>query len=155
MVKLSKNEVLRIGACLVLAGGYWAYTHGVVPLPAVVVPPSPVAVAVPELASYRSQMSEADRKPLAEAYTILAAAVSADNTAEPVFAKVSQIRQGHRAALLVVWSALGNQPDKYPGLGAALEGLLERTIGLEDVVVTPPLRDSAAKLFSDIASTFR
>lgn len=154
------DPTVRMIACALIALAYFVYSNALLPIPSPGPRPDPVPnPAVDEglepLLPFARAMTRSDRTALSQAYAILAAGVSSDTSAEPVFARVAQIRQGHRAAVLMVWSAMGNGADKYPGLGPALEKLLSASIGDSDVVVTPDIRRSASELFQSISDTFK
>jgi len=151
---------VRLIACALIALGYFIYSNALLPLPG----PSPAPVpdtrppnegGLEVLRPFARAMTRPDRTALSQAYAILASGVSSDTSAEPVFARVAQIRQGHRAAVLMVWSAMGNGADKYPGLGPQFEQLLTAAVGDADVVVTPEIRRSASELFQSISDTFK
>ena len=50
---------------------------------------------------------------------------------------------------------LGGEPGKVPGLKEAVEGAFEQRIGTDDVLLTPDLKQSAAKALADIAASFK
>ena len=66
------------------------------------------------------------------------------------------LKSAHRAALLCVWrGALGNEPEKYPGLREALEGMVSQSIGNDDIPLNPTIQKGAATAFSDISAALR
>ena len=141
--------------CGVVAAAYWLFTSGQVVFPKPDPAPAPAVTGVASLLPYAGKMGRSERQALSQAYDLLAGGIRADESQEPVFGRVEQIRNGHRAALLMVWSALGNEPGKYPGLAEELDKLLSDVVGVSDVVVTPAIRQSTANLFSDISGTFK
>lgn len=137
-----------------LAVAYFAYSNW----PAIGPTPTPVPAGgkIESVLRYANSMTPQDKQALGQAYEILAKAVDGDPRQEPVFLRVSSVRQAHRAALEVVWvGVLGNTPAKYPGLGPALEALLNSAVGSDDVPLSEPLRTSTVNLFRDISFSFQ
>ena len=59
-------------------------------------------------------------------------------------------------SLLVVWRGVfDNEPGKYPDLREAVEGEVERALGLADVPLNPALQQQVAKTFTSISASFR
>lgn len=151
------NTIQRSVICLLVAGIYWIYTNQT---PAVVVPtpipaPSPDSGPVASLSPFARQMTKDDKHAVSQAYKILADGIERDPDADPVFLRVEQIRQAQRATLLMIWSALGNKPDKYPGLGAELDRLVGAELGTSDVPLSPGIRSNVIALFRSISSAFK
>lgn len=139
--------------CIVAALAFaWYRANSAAPTPS----PTPPAVAPSgSLIAIAQTMDKRDRSHMAEAYQILARSVAADPEAEPVFDTTQAVRLAHRAALLCVWrGVLGNEPDKYKGLGEKLEGVLEQRIGKEDVPLNPTTRQETVRAFQEIAAAF-
>lgn len=107
------------------------------------------------LEQFARSMTATDKAALRDAYEFMARGLEADPNDDPVFARVDQIRQGHRAALLMCWQAMGNNAQKYPGLGQKLEELLTQGIGDADLPLSPPVRQQAVQLFRNISRTFQ
>jgi hypothetical protein len=141
--------------CLLIALAFWQYRNGggIAPAPKPV--PSPAPGGVAELATIAGTMAAADKKSLHQAYDILSSGIANDTAQDPVFSRLDQVRQAHRAALLMVWSAAGNKPDKYPGLGAALDSLLKAEIGDTDAPLSPSIRAKVVDLFARISQSFK
>lgn len=117
--------------------------------------PTPAVAPAGSLVAIAQTMDRQDRTNMAEAYQILARAVAADPQDEPVFDSTQAVRLAHRAAMLAVWrGVLGNKPDKYPGLGEKLEGVLEQRIGKDDVPLNPTIRQESVRAFQEIAAAF-
>lgn len=153
------STIQRSVICLLVAGIYWVYTTKttpvVVPTPIPTPAPAPDSGPMPSLVPYSRAMSRDDKQAVSRAYDILASSIERDPEADPVFLRVEQIRQAQRACLLMIWVALGNQPDKYPGLGAELDKLVTAELGTTDVPVSPPLRKKVVDLFRSISATFK
>lgn len=124
----------------------------VIPVPVV----RPVVRPVGPLSVFAERMTKQEREALSEAYAMLAKAVEANPVDEPVFVSTGAVRAAHRAALLCVWrGALGNEPEKYPGLREALEGMVSQSIGNDDIPLNPTIQKGAATAFSDISAALR
>ena len=137
-----------------LAVAYFVYSNwtAIGPTPT----PVPAGGKIDSIVRYANSMTPQDKEALGQAYEILAKAVDGDPRQEPVFLRVSSIRQAHRAALEVVWvGVLGNTPAKYPGLGPELETLLASKLGSDDVPLSEPIRTSTVNLFRDISFSFK
>ena len=90
------------------------------------------------------------RKNLGEFYAGLARSLRADPQAEPVFASTTSVRAAHRAGLLVLWRGfLDANPN--PSLQSGIEGVLDETLGREQVPLNPTLRAKAADGFDKMA----
>jgi len=140
----------RLALCLALAVGWVAYRQGGISIPRV------PGVQVAELVSVAQGMTPADRGALEQTYAILARTIAANPAIDPVFPDTGSVRRAHRAALLAVWrGVLGNQPGKYPGLREALEGVLSKTLGDDDVALSPPLQEKAVAALTSISQHFR
>jgi hypothetical protein len=101
-------------------------------------------------------MTPDDRKGFSEAYAILARAVAANPTADPVFPDTPSVRRAHRAAIEVVnRGVLNNNINKYPGLGDALEEAVTQGVGKEDVPLNPFLQQQVVKAFTDISASLK
>ena len=141
----------RLVLCMAIAAAFFA-VRAYRPAPNT---PTPAAGVVAAVSAIATTMSATDRAAMGQAYEILARAVSGDVSADPVFARVGTIRQAHRAALEVVWAGvLGNNPDKDPGLSAALESALHDGIGDGDVICTDTIRTKASATLHSLSVSF-
>lgn len=140
----------RLALCLALAIGWAAYRQGGLPIP------KAPGAQVAELVTVAKGMSQADRSALEQTYAILARTIEANPAIDPVFSDTGSVRRAHRAALLAVWrGVLGNQPGKYPGLREALEGVLSKNLGDDDVALSPTLQEKAVATLTSISQHFR
>lgn len=137
-----------------VAAAYLVFRLGV---PAATPTPVPTpATPFPAVAAVAAGMGVEDRNALAQAYSILARAVTANTVTEPVFPDTAAVRRAHRAALAYVWQAvLQNKPGEVEGLREALEKALADRIGTDDVPLNPELQKDTAAAFFDLSASFR
>lgn len=126
------------------------------PTPAVVVPAVDLNALTPALRTLFDNLrrvSRDDLDTLATFYAGLARGVAADPPEEAVLTSTGQLRRAHRAGLLFVWRGIqNNDPAKYEGLGASIEGVLTEAIGAADVPLNPTIRLSAVECFNKVAA---
>jgi len=124
-----------------------------------ILPPAPAPDAVdtlsPAMRRFKaacSQMAPVDRSSISEYYAGLSRAVAADPQEDPVFKTTAQLREGHRAGLLVLWRGfLGNSAAKYGDLRESIEGVLTEAISTQDVPLNPAIREKAVAAFQGMA----
>lgn len=124
-----------------------------------IVPPAPAPDAVDTLSpamrrfkTAATPMAPVDRASLSEYYAGLSRAVAADPQDDPVFKTTVQLREGHRAGMLILWRGfLGNSADKYSDLREAIEGVLTEAIGTDEVPLNPAIRAKAVAAFQGMA----
>ncbi|NDE15604.1 hypothetical protein EBZ80_11810 [bacterium] len=121
------------------AGVGWLRTV-LVPVERPVVVPSTILAGV----------AAADAKLLRDFYAAMADIVVRDGqSADPVVKTTFDLRGRHRLALQLAFANTG-MVGRYSGLGDRLDAYLLEAIGKLDVPLTPEVRRSAAKAFSDI-----
>jgi hypothetical protein len=95
-------------------------------------------------------VSSADAKLLRDFYTAMADIVVRDGlSGDPVAKTTFDLRNRHKTALQLAFANTA-MVGKYPGLGDRLDTYLLDAIGKLDVPLTPEVRKSAAKAFSEI-----
>jgi hypothetical protein len=108
--------------------------------------PAPLVIPSAVLAG----VSAADAKLLRDFYTAMADIVVRDGlSGDPVAKTTFDLRNRHKTALQLAFANTA-MVGKYPGLGDRLDTYLLDAIGKLDVPLTPEVRKSAAKAFSDI-----
>ena len=139
-----------VAAVLVL--GYIAarpYTNN---FPAVVVPDEADALGLTKVVK---AMSSEDRTALRETYAFLSRVVASDTSAEPVYDTTSAVRRAHRAALQAVWQGvLDNRAGEYPGLREGIERIISEQVGMDDVPMSPALREKISAAFDNLSRAF-
>jgi hypothetical protein len=124
-----------------------------------IIPPAPAPDAVDTLSpamrrfkAAASPLAPVDRSSLNEYYAGLSRAVASDPQEDPVFKTTAQLREGHRAGLLVLWRGfLGNTAAKYSDLRESIEGVLTEAIGTDDVPLNPAIREKAVAALQGMA----
>lgn len=116
-------------------------------------PSQAMKAQVSEVVSVVSKMNPLDRLWLQYIYTNASRVVAADEVADPaVITTTDGLRSVHVAILKFIWKGMAdNDPGKYAGLEAAIEGVFNRTIGDKQRALTPELREKACEMFDAIA----
>ena len=141
--------MIRALLCIIIAMAYLLFRQ---PTPDA----QPDAQTVGALKVLARKMTAAERAGMADAYETLGRSIAADPAEDPVFVDTAAVRRSHRAAMLVVWRGVfDNEPGKYPDLREAVEGEVERALGLADVPLNPALQQQVAKTFTSISASFR
>jgi len=113
-------------------------------------PADPVDLPVIVPSAVLAGVSSADAKLLRDFYTAMADIVVRDGlSGDPVAKTTFDLRNRHKTALQLAFANTA-MVGKYPGLGDRLDTYLLDAIGKLDVPLTPEVRKSAAKAFSDI-----
>jgi hypothetical protein len=117
---------------------------------AILKPADPVDRPVIVPSAVLAGVSSADAKLLRDFYTAMADIVVRDGlSGDPVAKTTFDLRNRHKTALQLAFANTA-MVGKYPGLGDRLDTYLLDAIGKLDVPLTPEVRKSAAKAFSDI-----
>jgi hypothetical protein len=139
-------RAIFVVACLVVA----AAATGVGYLQSILQPSGPVDLPVIVPSAVLAGVSSADAKLLKDFYTAMADIVVRDGlSSDPVAKTTFDLRNRHKTALQLAFANTA-MVGKYPGLGDRLDTYLLDAIGKLDVPLTPEVRKSAAKAFSDI-----
>jgi len=141
----------RLAAAALIVAAAW----GAIPMPTLPTVPAVKPVEVPEpdaemrrlvapVAEALEGLPPADKALWAATWMKAATVVKAEgSTTQPVFIDTPALRLFTTVALDIAWRRLGgNRPGSVEGLREAVEGVMQSSIGMKPVPVTPDVRAS-------------
>jgi hypothetical protein len=120
--------------------------------PSIDTPSSTLREAVQPVVVAMAGAAATDRAVLADLFSKVGRAVTADKDGETLFPDSRYLREYTRVAATLGWQRLaGNAPGKYSGLGDAIEKAFVATMGLESKAIDQAARQRFSDLCDAIA----